>query len=138
MPLGNLPICEGFMACILFVDDDPITLNMLTKVVELSGHQAITAVSAEEALRLADNDHPDLIVLDMNMPDMNGLEVLRSLRERDETKEIPAVVLSAGAEVDALDRVKEAGGQDYLHKPLSLKKLLEVIREYAAEEEEAQ
>jgi two-component system cell cycle response regulator DivK len=118
------------MACILFIDDDPITLNMLTKVAEFSGHRVITSVSAVEAIKVAASEKPDLIIVDMHMPDMDGLQVLRALRNQEETLNTPTLVLSAGAEVDVHERVRKAGGQAYLQKPLSLKKLLEVIGEY--------
>lgn len=115
------------MARILFVDDDSITLKMLCRIAELEGHEPLTAGSGTQALVAAAEEQPDLVVLDMNMPDMNGLDVLAELRQRASTAEIPVVILSAGSELDAPERVQAAGAQAYLLKPISVDALREVI-----------
>ena len=67
------------MARILFLDDDPVTLTMLSKIVELAGHNALTTLSGREAIQIAIEHQPDLIILDMNMPDLSGIEVIEAL-----------------------------------------------------------
>jgi DNA-binding response OmpR family regulator len=104
---------------------------MLSKIVELAGHDPITTLSGREAIDLAVERRPDLIILDMNMPDLSGLEVIEALRERAETQDIPALILSAGSEAESIARVLAVGGQGYLEKPLSMDKLLEVISSYS-------
>ncbi len=118
------------MARILFLDDDPITLHMLSKIVELAGHEPLIAVTGAEALEIAGVQRPDMIILDMNMPDMDGITVIESLRAEDQTAHIPALILSAAAEVDFGDKVRAAGGQEYLQKPMNMAKLLEIIEKY--------
>ena len=119
------------MTKIFFIDDDPITLNMLSKAVEHAGYQVITSVNPWEAIAVAREHKPDIIILDLNMPELNGIEVLSMLRSDATTAHIPILVLSAGAELDASENVLSAGGQAYLHKPLSMKKLLEIVDQYS-------
>ncbi len=118
------------MAKILFVDDDPLTLEMLSKAVGLHGHTALTGNTAEKALALGASEQPDLILLDMNMPGTNGIAIIRQLRAQPETSLIPVLMLSASPEIDMESQVRAAGGQGYLLKPINLKHLIEVIREY--------
>lgn len=116
------------MARILFLDDDPLSLKMFSKIMEMSGHEAMTTSDADEALLLATSHHPDLMFTDYQMPEKDGLEVIRSLREQEQTQTLPVFVISANAEEDLSTRVLEAGGQGFLHKPLRLDALLVTIQ----------
>jgi len=118
------------MARVLFIDDDPSTLETYTKAVELFGHRAILADTAEKALEIAAAECPDLIILDVRMPDMDGFELLTRLREGGSTASIPVVMLSAGAEMDAADQAQAAGAVEYLSKPIRLNKLIDTIQQY--------
>jgi CheY-like chemotaxis protein len=89
------------MARILFVDDDPLTLQTLKKSVELFGHQAILANSGAEALALATEQIPDLVLTDMSLPDMDGLALIQRFQQEGLLKDIPMVMLSASPELDA-------------------------------------
>jgi two-component system sensor histidine kinase/response regulator len=120
------------MALILFVDDDPLTLEVLKKAVEIFGHQAILAFSGKEALVKAASASPDLILVDMRLNDMDGLSVVSTLRANPVTASIPAVILSAGQELDALERAQAAGAMTYLHKPVQLQALLDLIDQVTA------
>lgn len=115
------------MAHILFIDDDSITLRMLEKIATMAGHVPHTAQSGRQGVELASELGPDLIVVDMMMPDMDGLAVISKLRAQPNTAAIPVVVLSAGPEFDAEERIAAAGAQAYLPKPISMDALLEVI-----------
>lgn len=121
------------MANILFVDDDHITLEILGKAAEVLGHKAVLCVSGEEALKRAAEQTPDLVMLDMMMPDMDGLTVLSRLRAQPDTANIPVIVLSAGMNLNDNELVEAAGAQGYLTKPVSLKVLLETIRKYTSQ-----
>jgi len=120
------------MALILFVDDDPLTLEVLKKAVEIFGHQAILAFSGKEALTQAASASPDLVLVDMRLNDMDGLSVVSTLRANPATASIPAVILSAGQELDALERAQAAGAMTYLHKPVQLQALLDLIDQVTA------
>jgi CheY-like chemotaxis protein len=119
------------MAVVLFVDDEPDTLMTLKKAVELFGHQANLAYSGKDALQKVGEINPNLIFLDMNLADMNGLELLRALRANPQTAHLPAIVLSAGPELDAAEHAQAAGAQAYMLKPVRLQALLDAIHQYA-------
>jgi twitching motility two-component system response regulator PilH len=118
------------MARILFIDDDPITLKMICRLAELQGHEALTAENGAAAIQSALDYLPDLILTDMMLPDMDGLEVIGSLRRQPSTSGIPIVVLTAGSELDAEEQVRAAGGQGYLIKPIGLDSLAKVIDDH--------
>ena len=120
------------MACILFVDDDTTTLEMLDKSVQILGHEALLANSGSQALALAVTGSPDLIVIDMMLSDMDGLALLSLLQQDPATAHIAVVILSAGAELDAAKVSQQAGAKDYLAKPIRLQKLKEVIERYTS------
>jgi CheY-like chemotaxis protein len=121
------------MARILFVDDDPFTRETMAKAVQVLGHQPLLAGTGEEALTVISNNNPDLIFIDMMLPDMDGVALVDSLHHQKATHDIPILMLSAGPELDASDRAKAAGARDYLNKPIRLQTLLDVIHEYTAQ-----
>ena len=84
-------------------------------------------MQATIGLELARQHHPDLIVLDLNLPDMPGADVLKRLKADPSTREIPVVVLTADASKRQAERVKELGAAEYLTKPLDVSKFLKII-----------
>ena len=113
------------MTRVLVVDDEPQILRALRINLLARQYRVVTAATGAEALRAAAADHPDLVVLDLGLPDMDGVEVVRSLRA---WTPVPIVVLSgrmhSAAKVDALD----AGADDYVTKPFNVEELLARIR----------
>ena len=105
---------------VLIADDDEAIRTMLYKVIRSSGIEADTAASGQEALERMAHRHYDLLLLDVNMPGMDGVNVCRRLRE---TSSIPIIFLSAYAQTDDRIRGLMAGGDDYLGKPYSLVEL---------------
>lgn len=119
------------MARILFIDDDPFTLETLTKAVEVFGHQALLANTGKEGLESAMHESPDLIFTDMSLPDMDGLALVNQLKSNPTIANIPVLVLSASPVLDAIELAKAAGAADYLTKPIRLQTLLEIIELYS-------
>lgn len=111
------------MAKILVVDDETNILELIKFNLEKDGHQVITATSGEEGLRLATLELPDLIILDVMLPEPDGLEVCRRLRSDQATTTLPVLMISARG--DTLDRVVglEMGADDYIPKPFSPREL---------------
>ena len=111
---------------VLVVDDDPDVLASLERGLRLSGFEVATAVDGAEALRSATETRPDAIVLDINMPVLDGVSVVTALRAMD--NDVPVCVLSARSSVD--DRVAglEAGADDYLVKPFVLAELVARVK----------
>ncbi len=120
------------MARILFVDDDPYTLETLTKSVQLFGHYALLAKSGSEALEQASTQSPDLIMTDMMLPDMDGLELLSFLNDDANTAKIPVVMLSASPEIDMAEICQQAGAEAFLNKPVRLQTLIDIIQQYTS------
>ena len=118
---------EAMKKKILVVDDEEDILHFLELVLREKGYQVATASSGHEALTRAQMEKPDLILLDIMMPQMDGWEVLKLLRVDDETSAIPVAMLSARTE--AKDRVQglQEGAVDYICKPFSLQDLLAKI-----------
>ena len=120
------------MARILFVDDDPYTLETLTKAVQIFGHQALLAGNGEQALALALQELPDLIMTDMRLPDMDGLSLVKRIKEETLLAQIPVVMLSASPEIDIAEVAQLAGAKAFVNKPIRLQALLDVIARYTS------
>jgi len=115
---------ESCEQSILVVDDVPINLKIVTAILETKGYIIITATNAKEALALVNDRSPDLILLDISMPDMDGFELCRILKESYETKDIPLIFLSAKSESDDVVKGFELGAVDYVVKPFNSAELL--------------
>ena len=114
-------------AKILVVDDDPAVLRFLTLALESEGYDATSAENGLQALAFAQEQHPDLAILDVMLPGMDGLEVCHRLKSDKLTSDIPVLMYSAkGSEADIFEADK-VGADDYLVKPTDLSYLLEVV-----------
>ncbi len=114
---------------ILVVDDEIYIVHILEFSLTMEGYDVITAADGEEALRRVEEDEPDLVVLDIMMPRMDGYEVCRRLREDPATRNLPVILLSAKGRPMDRDLGLDAGADDYIVKPFSPRRLLEKIRE---------
>jgi CheY-like chemotaxis protein len=112
---------------ILICDDDPVILRLLQVNLEIEGYAVVSAHHGEEAVRVAKSEVPDLIILDIMMPRLDGYQVAQVLKSHDGTKDIPLVFLSAKAQQADIDRGKAYGVTHYLTKPFDPSELLEVI-----------
>src|SRR3972149_10459780 len=102
---------------ILVVDDDPIIIQITAKVLSVAGYEVFKAASGPEALKQVDDIRPDLIILDVMMPEMNGYEVCRRLRSLTTTAHLPIMMLTAQESVEEKVRGFEAGADAYMIKP---------------------
>jgi two-component system response regulator MtrA len=108
---------------ILVADDDEDILALVTAVLERSGHEVVTVADGAEALATVRTRKPDLAVLDITMPRVDGLEVLRRLRADAETAALPVVLLSAQAQEADIERGFVTGASAYIKKPFSPREL---------------
>ncbi len=113
---------------LLVVDDDPVNQELLCELLQAMEYRVDGALNGEAALRQARDRQPDLILLDIMMPGMNGFEVCRRLRAAPETAKIPVVFVTALSDTDDKLRAIEAGGDDFLTKPFNRPVLLARIR----------
>ncbi|HHY89267.1 MAG TPA: response regulator [Chloroflexi bacterium] len=121
------------MACILFVDDDTLTLTLLGKAAQLLGHTPLTCTSGAEGLALLTSARPDLVLVDLNLADMDGLEFIRQARSAPNGSCPPVILHTAGRGPDDEQRAIEAGAQGCLPKPASLDALADLIARYTTQ-----
>src|SRR4029450_9329997 len=112
-------------AKILVVDDTPRNVKLLADLLTVKGYSVVTAVSGREALALIESDPPDLVLLDVVMPEMSGYEVCRKIREIPETRILPVVMVTALDPSEERIKGIEAGADDFLTKPINQAELLE-------------
>jgi len=115
---------------ILLVDDTRLFLELEKSFLKLSPVHVLTATSAEEALEIAANEHPDLIFLDIHMPGIGGIACCKLLKSDPSLKSIPVVMVSASGKEEDLDLCRSAGCDDYVTKPVDRKMFLEKARRF--------
>jgi len=108
---------------VLVADDDDDILELVSFRLERAGYKVITARDGQQALAAAQEHRPDLAVLDVMMPGLNGYEVTKQLRSGEATRDIPVILLTARVQEADVNRGFEAGADDYLRKPFSPQEL---------------
>ena len=116
------------MPKILLVEDNEMNRDMLSRRLEKRGYVLVMAVDGPQALEMARSKTPDLILMDLSLPEMDGWEVARRLRADDSTRRIPIIALTAHAMAGDRERAIEAGCNDYDTKPVDLPRLHQKIR----------
>ena len=112
------------MAKILLVEDNEMNRDMLSRRLIKRGHEVVIAVDGQEGVTMASSEGPDVILLDMSLPVMDGWEAARALKADQATKSIPIIALTAHAMAGDRERCLEAGCEDYDTKPVEFKRLL--------------
>lgn len=111
------------MTKILIAEDEPDIRDLIALTLNFSGFDVVVAVDGEEALKYAQNEEFDLILLDVRMPRMSGYEVCRQLRQLPATKDVPIVFLSAKGQETEMQAGLDAGADEYILKPFAPSKL---------------
>jgi CheY-like chemotaxis protein len=112
---------------ILVIEDDEMNMDMITQRLELRGYRVLGAVDGLDGIDLAREELPDLILMDVNLPEINGLEATRRLKAEPATRHIPVVALTAHAMAGDRDKALQAGCDDYETKPVNFQRLLSKI-----------
>jgi len=115
------------MSKILLVEDNEMNRDMLSRRLIRRGYEVVIALDGESSLSLAESDGPDLILMDMSLPILDGWEATRRLKAAPGTRHIPVIALTAHAMSSDRDKALEAGCDDYDTKPIELARLLEKI-----------
>lgn len=113
---------------VLVVEDEPAQLELLSYNLTAAGFRLISATDGEEGALFADEEQPDLIVLDWMLPKMSGVDVCRQLKQQSRTKEIPLIMLTARSEESDRVRGLDTGADDYVTKPYSVNELVARVR----------
>jgi DNA-binding response OmpR family regulator len=112
---------------ILIVDDDPLLLRLVGYILEKEGYEIVTAMDGQEALKKVETENPDLVLLDVMLPGINGIEVCRQLRSQPATAALPIVMLSARSKVSDRLAGLEAGANEYIAKPFDASEMAACI-----------
>jgi CheY-like chemotaxis protein len=115
------------MARILLVEDNEMNRDMLSRRLERRGYEVIVAVDGEEGVARAKADAPDLVLMDLSLPGIDGWEATRQLKAADETRSIPVLALTAHAMAGDREKALEVGCDDFDTKPVDLPRLVEKI-----------
>ena len=112
---------------ILLVEDNEINRDMLSRRLVRKGFEVVMAVDGEQAVSMAESEHPDLILMDMSLPVIDGWEATRRVKAAEATAHIPVIALTAHAMSGDREKALEAGCDDYDTKPIEMPRLLEKI-----------
>jgi two-component system chemotaxis response regulator CheY len=115
------------MATVLTVDDSPSIRQMVKVTLEPAGHNVIEAGDGAQGLAKAQSSHPDLVITDLNMPNMNGLELIRALRKLPQLTGLPIVFLTTESSDAVKQEAKSAGATGWITKPFKPEQLLAVV-----------
>ena len=117
---------------ILVVEDNERNLKLIRDVLQFAGYEIVEASSGEQGVALAQDCEPDLVLMDLQLPQMDGTEALRLLRESPRTRDVPVVAVTAFAMREDRERAFGAGFDGYLQKPISIRALPEQVRGFLA------
>jgi CheY-like chemotaxis protein len=118
---------------ILLVDDSKTSIFMESMILKKGPYELLTAGDGEEAVSKAEAARPDLILMDVVMPKMNGFQAVQEIRKREATKEIPVIMVTTRGEGENVEAGFESGCSDYLTKPIDGVELLAKVRSYLGE-----
>ena len=114
-------------AKVLVIEDNPMNMELATDLLQLQGYEVLKAVTAFEALGLVHEVKPDLILMDIQLPGLNGLDLTRDLRQDPRTKDIPIIAITAYAMMGDEDKAFRAGCNAYIPKPIETTKFFQVV-----------
>jgi len=117
-------------AKVLLVEDNEMNRDMLSRRLERRGFQMLIAIDGEQGIQIAQKERPDLILMDMSLPVLDGWEATRRLKAAPETRRIPIIALTAHAMASDEQRAREAGCDDFDTKPIELNRLLEKMQRF--------
>jgi len=115
---------------VLLVDDEAFNLDFLQQALEDENYELIVAVNGQEALGKIKSEQPDLVLLDLMMPILDGFEVLQKVKEDDMLRDIPIIIISAEHDSKSVVKGIKQGAEDYLTKPLNAGHLIKKVKEY--------
>jgi two-component system cell cycle response regulator DivK len=115
------------MAKILLVEDDEMSWDMLSRRLQLKGHEVVVAIDGERAVEVARSESPEIILMDISLPVIDGWEATRRIKALPETRSIPIIALTAHAMSEDREKAMEMGCDDYDTKPIEFSRLLEKI-----------
>ena len=132
--LGRRPQGVRMSKTVLVVEDNELNMKLFNDLLEASGYETLQTRNGLEAIDLAREHHPDLILMDIQLPEVSGLEVTKWIKEDDELKTIPIIAVTAFAMKGDEERIRQGGCEDYLSKPISVTKFIDTIKLYLGDD----
>jgi two-component system cell cycle response regulator DivK len=130
-PRGLMPRASG--QTVLIVEDNELNMKLFHDILAAHGYETIQTRNGLEALELARRHHPALILMDIQLPEISGLEVTKWLKEDDELRHIPIVAITAFAMKGDEERIRSGGCEAYISKPISVGNFLETVQRFVGE-----
>ncbi|AWU94024.1 response regulator [Azospirillum ramasamyi] len=115
---------------VLIVEDNELNMKLFHDLLEAHGYGTLQTRDGMDAMRLARQHHPDLILMDIQLPEVSGLEVTRWIKDDPELKSIPVVAVTAFAMKGDEEKIRQGGCEDYVAKPISVVKFLETVKKF--------
>ncbi|MFM2045089.1 MAG: cell division response regulator protein DivK [Pseudomonadota bacterium] len=115
---------------VLIVEDNELNMKLFHDLLEAHGYATLQTKDGMEALRLARQHRPDLILMDIQLPEVSGLEVTKWIKEDDDLRSIPVVAVTAFAMKGDEEKIREGGCEDYIAKPISVAKFLQTVQRF--------
>ncbi len=115
---------------VLIVEDNELNMKLFHDLLEAHGYATLQTRDGMDALRIAREERPDLILMDIQLPEVSGLEVTRWLKEDEALKSIPVIAVTAFAMKGDEEKIRQGGCEDYISKPISVTKFLEAVRRH--------
>jgi two-component system cell cycle response regulator DivK len=121
------------MTVILYIEDNPQNMRLVRKMLKTGGYSMIEAIDGKTGLQKVHEERPHLILVDINLPDIDGMEITARIKEDSELRNIPVIALTANAMFGDRERFLEGGCDGYLAKPISRRELLSTISQFLDE-----
>ncbi len=118
---------------ILIVEDNELNMKLFNDLLEAHGYRTLQARNGVEAVELARQHHPNLILMDIQLPEVSGLQVTQWIKDDESLRSIPVVAITAFAMKGDEEKIRQGGCEAYLSKPISVVKFLETVRNYASD-----
>ena len=118
------------MKTILIVEDNELNMKLFNDLLEAHGYATLKSRDGMEALKIARQHRPDLIIMDIQLPEVSGLDVTKWLKEDENLRDIPVIAVTAFAMKGDEEKIREGGCQDYIAKPISVTKFIETVEKH--------
>jgi len=115
---------------VLIVEDNELNMKLFRDLLEIHGYKTLEARTGPEALEALKDNHPDLILMDIQLPEVSGLEVTREIKNSPDLADIPVIAVTAFAMKGDEERIRQGGCEDYIAKPISVATFLEKVKRY--------
>jgi two-component system cell cycle response regulator DivK len=130
---GRRPDAQPAVKTVLIVEDNELNMKLFHDLLDAHGYKTLQTRNGTDALRVAREHKPDLILMDIQLPEISGLEVTRWLKDDEELRDIPVIAVTAFAMKGDEERIRQGGCEAYISKPISIATFLETVRRYLGE-----